>query len=192
MADAPDAVAVEVYEALSRARMSCAIGGAIALGFHGEPRGTKDVDLDVFIGAERYEELFDVLERAGCVVDRDRCRVEAREGRTIVVSKDGFRIDVFVPTIPFYAEAEATRVVVTLRGREVAILSAEALCVFKLLFFRPKDLLDLEKVVALRQAALDDAYVRGAIVGMVGEDDDRVRRWDAIVTAFRKPEQTPG
>lgn len=184
MADAPDLVAVELVEVLARAGMSCAIGGAIALGFHGEPRGTKDVDLDVFIGEDRYEELFDVLERAGCALDRDRCRKQGREGRTIVTSKDGFRVDVFVPTIPFYAEAEARISVVTLRDRQVPILSAEALCVFKLLFFRAKDLLDLEKVVALQGAKLDHAYVRRWTVDMVGEDDERVRRWDAMVAAF--------
>lgn len=183
-ADAPDQVAIELVEALTDAGMSSAIGGALALGFFGEPRGTKDVDLDVFVGEDRYEEMFDVLERAGCTFDRDACRRQARDGNTIVVVKDGFRVDLFVPTIPFYAEAEARRTFVTLRGRRVPILSAECLCVFKLLFFRPKDLLDIEKMVALQQDALDHAYVRRWIVAMVGEDDPRVERWDAIVSAF--------
>lgn len=184
MADAPDAVAVELVTALESAGMECAVGGAIALGFHGEPRGTKDVDLDVFVGEERYEELFDVLERAGCVLDRERCRRQAASGDTIVLSKDGFRVDLFVPTIPFYAEAAARRMKVVLRGREIPILSAETLCVFKLLFFRPKDLLDIEKVVALQGSSLDRDYVRSWLLHMVGEGDERVRRWDAIAAAF--------
>lgn len=164
--------------------MSCAIGGAIALGFHGEPRGTKDVDIDVFLDESRYEELFDVLERAGCLVDRDRCRTQALRGEAIVVSRDGYRIDVFVPTIPFYGDVEATRRTVELRGQKVPILSAESLTVFKLLFFRPKDLLDVEKIVALQGAALDRAYVRRWLVDMVGDDDERVARWDAMVATY--------
>jgi len=182
MADAPDAVAVDLVGALAKAGMECAVGGAIALGFHGEPRGTKDVDLDVFVGEERYEEMLDVLERAGCTFDRTRCLAQARAGETVVLWKDGFRVDVFVPTIPFYAEAARRRTVVRLRGRDVPILDAESLCVFKLLFFRPKDLLDVEKVVAL--SPLDHGFVRRWIVDMVGESDERVRRWDAIVAAL--------
>ena len=54
---------------------------------------------------------------------------------------------------------------------------------FKLLFFRGKDLVDLERLVAVHQG-LDCAYVRRWIVDMMGADDDRVHRWDAIVQRF--------
>jgi hypothetical protein len=59
------------------------------------------------------------------------------------------------------------------------------LAVFKLLFFRGKDIVDLERLAAVR-ADIDASYVRKWIVDMMGEDDDRVRRWDAIVTTYRR------
>jgi hypothetical protein len=62
-------------------------------------------------------------------------------------------------------------------------LSAEALAVFKLLFFRGKDMVDLERLVAVRPE-LDRAYVRERIVEMMGEDDARTQRWDEIVRRF--------
>ena len=51
-----------------------------------------------------------------------------------------FRIDLFTPSIPFAHEAARTKVLVHIEGRPLWVLSAEAICVFKLLFFRPKDM----------------------------------------------------
>jgi hypothetical protein len=52
----------------------------------------------------------------------------------------------------------------------------------KLLFFRTKDVADLERLVAVC-AALDREYVRRHVVAMMGEDDDRVRLWDRLAAA---------
>lgn len=57
----------------------------------------------------------------------------------------------------------------------------EALAVFKMLFFRPKDLLDLERLLAVAPE-LDRPYVRNELVAMMGEDDVRVARWDALAS----------
>jgi hypothetical protein len=44
----------------------------------------------------------------------------------------------------------------------------------------PRDIVDLERLVEVQGGGLDAAYVRRAIVDMLGEDDERVGRWDAI------------
>jgi hypothetical protein len=101
------------------------------------------------------------------------------------------RLDVFTPSIPFYAEALRTRVRVEMPGAAPTwILSAEALAVFKLLFFRPKDVLDLEKLVAVQGERLDGTYVRELIVEMLGADDERVARWDQLLTDARRRPRT--
>lgn len=97
---------------------------------------------------------------------------------------DGMRIDVFVPSIPFSDEAARTTISVTVDGWTGAFLSAEAIAVFKLLFFRPKDVGDLGQLVAVRGPDLDCGYVRRWLVEMMGEDDERVRRWDEIVARY--------
>jgi hypothetical protein len=56
-----------------------------------------------------------------------------------------------------------------------------AIAVFKLLFFRAKDLVDVERLVLVQQRDLDRAYVRGWLVDMMGPDDERVRAWDEII-----------
>jgi hypothetical protein len=59
--------------------------------------------------------------------------------------------------------------------------------VFKLLFARSKDFADLERLVSVQGERLDHAYIRRWIVEMMGEDDDRVTRWDHIVRQFAIP-----
>ena len=94
------------------------------------------------------------------------------------------RIDVFLPSIEFSREAERTRVRVSDEsGWSGWVLSAEAIAVFKLLFFRGKDVVDLERLIAVRPE-LDRAYVRRWIVEMMSEDDERVLTWDQLVARF--------
>jgi hypothetical protein len=102
-----------------------------------------------------------------------------REG-LIVLWLGPFRIDVFTPSIDFSWEAERTRKCVRIGDTDVWFLSAEALCVFKLLFFRGKDVVDLERLIAVQGAAVDAPYVRARIVEMLGDDDPRVATWDRL------------
>jgi hypothetical protein len=73
--------------------------------------------------------------------------------------------------------------VIAVAGSEAWYLSAESVAVFKLLFFRSKDLADLERLVAV--AELDSDYVRRWVVQMMSAEDERVAKWDEIVAAFR-------
>ncbi len=168
--------------ALEEAGLPYAIGGAIALGIHGVPRGTMDVDLNVFTDDAQLDGVFEVLERAGVVLARDSARADAEARGMFVGRLDGIRVDVFTPSIPFSMEACRTRVAREAEGVRLWFLSAEALSVFKLLFFRTKDMADLERLIAV--APVDRAYVRQKLAEMMGEDDIRVARWDVIVRAF--------
>jgi hypothetical protein len=47
-----------------------------------------------------------------------------------------------------------------------------------MLFFRPKDILDVERMVQL--GAVDTDFVRDALIDIVGADDARVSRWNRL------------
>src|SRR5438046_7954268 len=96
---------------------------------------------------------------------------------------EGMRIDVFTPSIDFSWEAERTRLRQEALGEPAWFLSPEALAVFKLLFYRSKDIVDLERMVAALPG-LDRAWVRRHIVAMMGEDDERTKTWDRLVREF--------
>ena len=104
-----------------------ALGGAVAYSSWGEPRATRDVDLNLWVEATRLPEAFDVLASAGVTLDRTRALAEATERGLFVGWHGEYRIDVFVPSIPFYAEALSRRVRVRLAGRDTWVLSPEVL-----------------------------------------------------------------
>jgi hypothetical protein len=176
--------AQRIADALEAAGLPYAIGGALALAIAGVPRGTADVDVNLFVPEERVADVSAALRPLGIEIDAGAAAARARRDGMFVGLWDGMRIDVFLPSIPFAREAERTRIRVTDEtGWAGWFLSAEAIAVFKLLFFRGKDVVDLERLVAVRDE-LDRAYVRRWIVDMMGEDDERVQRWDAIVERF--------
>ncbi len=176
--------AQQIADALNAAGLPYAIGGALALAIAGVPRGTADVDMNVFVDEEGVREVIDVLRELGIEIDVSAAEARAKRDGMFVGRWDGMRIDVFLPSIPFAHEAANTRIRITdAHGWSGFFLAAEAVAVFKLLFFRGKDVVDLERLVAVRPD-LDCDYVRRWIVQMMGEDDERTQRWDAIVERF--------
>ncbi len=166
-------------KAMREAEISYALGGALALGASGLVRATRDVDINVFVEPTKLSGVFAVLQSLGVPIDEPSASAAAESEGMFMAWAGPWRIDVFVPSIAFSWEAEKTRVHHLLDGERVAFLSPESLAVFKLLFFRGKDLLDLEQLRAIR-LDLDGAYVRRKIVEMMGEDDPRVSAWDKI------------
>jgi len=168
-------------DALGEAEIPYAIGGALALGVWGFPRATNDVDMTVFVSPGDLKPVLSTLRRAGCLFDHDQALRSAAERGDFKVWKDGMRVDVFVSSIPFYDSAAERVRQARLEGRPASFLSPEDLIVFKLLFLRTKDILDVERLVAFVGDELDRKYVRKWLVEIVGEDDERVGRWDRLV-----------
>lgn len=177
-------VALRIATALDAAGTPYALGGAIAYGIWAVPRATADVDINVFVGGEELKRVFSVLESLGVELNRVDAAVKSDRDGMFFARWGGIRIDVFTPSIDFSREAERTRVRREIRGQPAWFLCAESIAVFKLLFFRGKDLVDLERLVAVH-SELDVARVRAHIVEMMGADDERVARWDQIVAGFR-------
>jgi len=177
-------LAVELGRVLEAAQLPYAIGGALALGVHGVSRSTQDVDLNVFARADQLDALLAVLQANGVQLDAAKARAEGLTDGVFFCWAGATRIDVFLPSIDLSWEALRTRVSIAVQGRATWFLSAELLSCFKLLFFRPKDLMDLERLVATAPS-LDAARVRSLIVEAMGEDDERVRAWDDIVRRFK-------
>jgi hypothetical protein len=182
----PLEAALEIGAALDRASIAYAVGGAIALSYWAVPRATADVDVNVFVREHELCALCDALVAIGVPISLDAARVASDASGLIVVQWMGMRVDLFTPSIEFSWEALRTRVQVDIDSHKLWLLSPEALAVFKLLFFRPKDIADLQRLLGVRGEALDVNYVRAQVVAMMGEDDERVVRWDALVADARR------
>jgi hypothetical protein len=101
-----------------------------------------------------------------------------------------YRVDVFVPSVPFYDEALRRRVRSRIAGRDTWILSADTLAVFKMLFYRPKDVADVGRLLEI-QRGLDTAFVRRWLIEMLGPDDERIATWDRLVAASASGSSAP-
>jgi hypothetical protein len=175
-----DEVAVHLACELEARGAEYAIGGAIALGFSAEPRGTVDVDLTLFMPQERSSEAIRLLQQIGCEVVAARALTALRENGFCRTTFRSLRVDVFVQTIPFYEEVKARRRRVRLLNQEVMVLDGESLAVFKLMFFRAKDLVDVRSILELQGASFDRQWVRQRLVEIVGLQDPRIARWDEL------------
>lgn len=183
MSDSADATAVarRVADALEAAGLPYAIGGALALGYWGLARGTHDVDVNVFLDGARFDDAADALERGGVVLDRTSGRTRAAEGTYVRGMVGDVPVDLFMNSITLHESAAKRTKVRPLLDRPVNLLSAEDLVVLKMLFHRGKDLVDVERVVAMRRDDLDRDYVRRWLVETAGEENYRVADWDQIV-----------
>ena len=174
-------VARRLADALEEAQIPYAIGGAIAYGLYAPPRATNDVDLNVFVAPEVLDPCFDALEKAGATLDRTGARSSAAERGDFTIRVNGMRVDVFVESIPLSASAGRRLKRAVLLGRPVMVLSPEDLVLFKLLFYRPKDINDVERLVRFQGRNLDREYVHRWLEDLVGKEDPRMATWEGMV-----------
>jgi hypothetical protein len=155
----PQAVTVsrQLAAQLEERGQEYAIGGAIALGFWAAPRGTLDVDLTLFLPAEKPSQCVWLLQDLGCEVASGAAIESLREHGFCRVTHSGLNVDVFLPTFDFYATAKTRRKRVQLDEQKVWIWDAETLAVFKMMFFRRKDLADVEQILRTQGQQLDRA-----------------------------------
>jgi hypothetical protein len=167
-----------VSEALTSAGIPHAFGGALALAYCTEdPRGTRDIDVNAFVPAADAARVLAALP-PGVVVPAATAKVVAAEGQ-VRLWWDDTPLDLFLDYAPLHAQAARGRRMVPFVGREISVLGPVELVLFKALFDRPKDWVDITAVVQAG-AVQDREAVRRGLVELVGEDDPRVARWAAL------------
>ena len=160
---------VGVHQHLDRAGLPHAFGGALALGYVAEPRGTVDIDVNVFVSTEELERIVSALEPLAYRPAPDGGQLPVA-GVRFIHDEEPFPLDVFPSLDDRYSRAEA-RIVHHPFGRGgdvLPFLGAEDLCVFKLSFGRPQDWVDLSNIAAARPD-LDLAYIEDQLIGLRGQ-----------------------
>jgi hypothetical protein len=156
-----------VHDALREAGFPHAIGGAIALGYCTlEARGTQDVDVNVFVDPSCTREVLAALPEGVRVRGQDVERAE-RDGQVRLLW-DATPIDLFFSVLPFHDEVERNIQHVSFGDRTIPVLDCTGLAIFKAMFGRSRDWVDIEAMVEARSFDVEEAtrWIRE----LVGED----------------------
>ena len=166
-----------VHDALDRARIPHAVGGAIALAYCTlEPRGTRDLDFNVFVGPERARDVFAALPQ-GVEVSGARLEALERDGQ-VRLRAGSTPVDLFLSVLPFHDHVASHVRRVPFEGRTIPVLSCTALAVFKVMFDRPRDWADIEAMI--EGQSFDSEEAGDWLAQMLGSDDQRLERLAAV------------
>jgi hypothetical protein len=166
-----------IHDALQAQSLPHAFGGAIALAYCvEEPRGTRDLDVNIFCDAADAGKVLAALPGGVRVTQKDIGAVE-RDGQTRL-EWDGVPVDVFLNNLPLHDAVASAVVWVPLEGRQIPVLDCASLVLFKSFFDRTRDWGDIE-AVALATPEDIEAAAR-TLADLVGEDDPAFRRLDRI------------
>jgi hypothetical protein len=182
----PTEVAGRLADRFDEDNLPYAIGGALALGVWGVPRMTSDVDIAVFAGEGELDRVFEAVERAGAMVDRNEARRAVTRAGFFVAHLGRTRLDVFMAHHPWHAEMHNRRVsLATPEGRARWFLSAEDTALAKLIYARPKDVEDLQRLFTVQAGRLDLDYLRRWLPLIVPAGDTRLGLFDDLVRRSR-------
>ncbi len=162
-----------VHDGLDTAGIPHAIGGAIALAYCVlEPRGTRDVDVNVFVEPQRARDVFAAMPE-GVEVSGEALERAERDGQ-VRLPWGITPIDLFLSVLPFHDHVAKHVRTVPFEGRTIPVLSCTGLTVFKAMFDRPRDWVDIEAMVEGRAIDLDEAIKW--VSEMAGADSVNARR----------------
>ncbi len=163
-----------------------AFGGALSLAYHATPRGTVEIDLNVFLPPNDASLLVDALGFLGVEPPA------LSEGPAIPIAGiqcpwEDTHIDLFFSYDVQFFESVRSRVEVhafedsSHRLHDLPFLSAEDLCIFKIIFNRQKDWADIEAMI--EETPLNEQYVQTWLLHLRGETEwPKIRRFQRLST----------
>ena len=167
-----------IHQLLDKADVGHAFGGALALAYcTGDPRATRDIDINIFLPAEQVSVVQKALHSVIGFTDSQLKYLEA-EGQTRVFW-DETPIDLFFNVSDLHQHMSLKTSQGTLNGVEIPILSAEFLAIFKAMFNRTKDWADLEAMV--EEGSFNSDFVVSQLVDLLGAQGARIERLSRLV-----------
>jgi hypothetical protein len=175
-----------IHDALRDHAIPHAFGGAIALAYcTEEPRGTRDLDVNVFVAPANASPVLAALPDGIVATDDDRRRIE-RDGQ-VRLWWDDTPVDLFFDVHEFHHQVRAGIRFVSFLDRRVPVLACTDLLVFKAMFNRTKDWADIEEMIEARTVDPDQALLW--LTRLLGRADEVTLRLAALLD--RPPDTGP-
>ena len=164
---------VALHKALAKAAVPHAFGGAIALAYCTlDPRGTSDIDLNIFLPAANPGAALSVLPKE--VADLDGKLADLPRDGQVRLWWGEHPVDLFFNYVPLHERAAANSRTVPFDGSAIPVLGPVELATFKAMFDRTRDWADIEAMVEVETIQIDE--VASLVEELVGPDDDRLSR----------------
>jgi hypothetical protein len=179
-----DGKVMGIAQALEQAQIPYAFGGAIALAYYAAPRGTEDIDVNVFLRTEEAGTCLAELERLG--IESPAANWDMLDHQ-LVLSWEHTPIHVFFSYDPFHDRCRVRARQVPFAGGEIWILSAEDITIFKVIYDRPKDRVEVREVLLCMGERMDAAYTIEWLERILGSEDARVTRFRGAVVELVSP-----
>jgi hypothetical protein len=171
-----------IHDALRGPGIPHAFGGAIALAYcTEEPRGTRDLDVNVFVAPTAAAPVLAALPDEVVATDDDRRRIE-RDGQ-VRLWWDDTPVDLFFDVHDFHRQVGAGIRLVSFLDRQVPVLACTDLVVFKARYNRTKDWADIEEMIEARTVDPDRALLW--LTRLLGRADEVTLR---LATVLDRPE----
>lgn len=169
-----------IHDSLTEAGLPHAFGGAISLAYCvEEPRGTRDLDVNVFVEPSEVDAVLRALPEPVKATRKEIAQL--RRDAQSRLDWDGTPIDIFLKNLPLHDSVAGSIVWVRLEGRDVPVLDCASLVVFKAFFDRTQDWADIE---AVSHATPEDIEAAARTVeGLVGNEDPAYSRLASILAA---------
>jgi hypothetical protein len=167
-----------LHDALVAAGIPHAFGGAIALAYCiEEPRGTRDIDVNVFVPSADAVRVIAALPSGVASSDADIATI-ARDDQ-VRLWWDDTPVDLFFDAHEFHREVADRIRDVAFEGRRIPVLDCQSLVVFKVMYNRTRDWADIEAMIEVRSFDVDDAT--GRLNELLGPDDPAAARLRGLV-----------
>lgn len=132
------------------------VTGGIATSYWGLPRSTTDID---FIVPVFYTSEKDSLLRVENELEKNGWKIKADAGRPLIAEKPTVRLDFWSIKSIYDKERFERRTKIRLEDFDMWITTPEDLILQKLMWYRSKDIDDIEGILA-RQERLDLSYMK--------------------------------
>jgi len=166
-----DAKITKIALALEKARVSYAFGGAVALAYYAAPRGTEDIDINVFVKAKKAGRSLKSLHRLGIVDSSTRGDSSHNQ---VTLYWEHTPIHLFFSYDPFHESCKDRARQVPFGEGEIWILSAEDIAIFKTLYDRPKDRAEVREILLCMGERMNVGYTLAWLESLLGAEDERV------------------
>jgi len=165
-ADEVRGVALRLIDLLEQEGMEYALMGGLAVPVWGIPRATYDIDIVLSMDENGLRGFIDLVKSAGFRLDpaHEAGFRDALQGMEKILlewwtpESRRVEVDVFLVTTPYQKAAFLRRCRVRLDGRDAWVLSAADIVLHKLLAGRPKDMADIQNILAI-QGVPDSEYL---------------------------------